>query len=108
MGLSQVYYTNVLARVGNAFIEDGSWARLRYVALSYALPQRWLGGPNPFLKGVEVNVTGRNLVLLTKYSGTDPKTASAGAGVRGGGSGGIDHGNIPTTHGMDLGVRVNF
>ncbi len=106
--LTQAYYTNVLARVGKAFIEDGSWARLRYVALSYALPQRWLGGPSSFLKGVEVNVTGRNLVLLTKYSGADPETASAGAGVRGGGSGGIDYGNIPATRGVDMGVRVNF
>jgi TonB-linked SusC/RagA family outer membrane protein len=106
--LNQTYYTSILARTGTAFIEDGSWARLRYVALSYALPQRWLGGASSFLKGVEVNVTGRNLVLLTKYSGADPETASAGAGVRGGGSGGIDFGNIPATRGVDMGVRVNF
>jgi hypothetical protein len=106
--LTQAYYTTILARTGTAFIEDGSWARLRYVALSYALPQRWLGGASSFLKGVEVNVTGRNLVLLTKYSGADPETASAGAGVRGGGSGGIDFGNIPATRGVDMGVRVNF
>ncbi|RYY08524.1 MAG: TonB-dependent receptor, partial [Cytophagaceae bacterium] len=90
--LNQTYYTTILARTGTAFIEDGSWARLRYVALSYALPQRWLGGASSFLKGVELSVTGRNLVLLTKYSGADPETASAGAGVRGGGSGGIDFG----------------
>ncbi len=106
--LNQAYYTNVLGNVGTAFIEDGSWVRLRYVALSYALPQRWLGGASSFLKGIELNVTGRNLLLLTKYSGADPETASAGAGVRGGGSGGIDYGNIPATRGVDMGLRVNF
>lgn len=42
--LTQSYYQNVLARAGTAFVEDGSWARLRYVALSYGLPVRWLGG----------------------------------------------------------------
>ena len=106
--LTQAYYTNILARAGTAFVEDGSWVRLRYVALSYALPTRWLGGTGSFLKGIELNVTGRNLLLLTKYSGADPETATAGAGVRGGGSGGIDYGNIPATRGVDMGVRVNF
>ena len=106
--LTQNYYTAILARAGTAFIENGSWARLRYVALSYALPARWLGGSSSFLKGVELSVTGRNLVLLTKYSGADPETAAAGAGVRGGGSGGIDYGNVPGTRGVDMGLRVNF
>ncbi|MGI4833402.1 MAG: SusC/RagA family TonB-linked outer membrane protein [Janthinobacterium lividum] len=106
--LTQAYYTGNLAQVGTPFIEDGSWARLRYVTLSYALPTRWIGGPSSFLKSLELSVTGRNLVLLTKYSGADPETASAGAGVRGGGSGGIDYGNIPATRGVDMGLRVNF
>jgi TonB-linked SusC/RagA family outer membrane protein len=106
--LTQGYYTNVLGTVGTPFIEDGSWARLRYLTLSYALPARWLGGTSSFLKGIELNVTGRNLVLLTKYTGADPETASSGAGVRGGGSGGIDYGNIPATRGVDMGLRVNF
>ncbi|TVT41372.1 SusC/RagA family TonB-linked outer membrane protein [Hymenobacter setariae] len=106
--LTQNYYTSVLGTVGTPFIEDGSWARLRYVTLSYALPTRWLGGSSSFLKGIELSVTGRNLVLLTKYTGADPETASAGAGVRGGGSGGIDYGNIPATRGVDMGLRVNF
>jgi hypothetical protein len=28
--------------------------------------------------------------------------------VRGGGSGGIDYGNVPATRGVDMGLRVNF
>ncbi len=106
--LTQAYYTSVLGAAGTAFIEDGSWARLRYLTLTYALPARWLGGNSSFLKGIELSVTGRNLVLLTKYTGADPETAASGAGVRGGGSGGIDYGNIPATRGVDMGLRVNF
>ena len=105
--LTQAYYVNILGRVGTAFIEDGSWARLRYLTLSYALPASLLS-PTKFIKGVELSVTGRNLVLLTNYSGADPETAAAGAGVRGGGSNGFDYGNVPATRGVDMAVRVNF
>ena len=105
--LTQAYYTSILSAVGTAFIEDGSWARLRYLTLSYALPASLLS-PTKFIKGVELSVTGRNLVLLTKYSGADPETAAAGAGVRGGGSNGFDYGNVPATRGVDMALRVNF
>ncbi|MFC7668142.1 TonB-dependent receptor domain-containing protein [Hymenobacter humi] len=105
--LTQAYYTSILGRVGTAFIEDGSWARLRYVTMSYALPASLLTGTK-FIKGVELSVTGRNLVLLTKYTGADPETSAAGAGVRGGGSGGFDYGNVPGTRGVDMALRVNF
>ena len=105
--LTQAYYTSILGRVGTAFIEDGSWARLRYLTLSYAVPASLLS-PTKFIKGVELSVTGRNLVLLTNYSGADPETAAAGAGVRGGGSNGFDYGNVPATRGVDMAVRVNF
>ena len=105
--LTQSYYQSVLGAIGTPFIEDGSWVRLRYVNLSFALPSQWLG-KRQFIKGVELNVTGRNLVLLTHYSGVDPETATSGAGVRGGGSGGFDYGSVPATRGVDMGLRVNF
>ncbi|MBF9142330.1 SusC/RagA family TonB-linked outer membrane protein [Hymenobacter properus] len=105
--LTQTYYTSILGAAGTAFVEDGSWARLRYVTLSYALPASLLSRTG-FIKGAELSVTGRNLVLLTKYSGADPETSSAGAGVRGGGANGFDYGNVPATRGVDMALRVNF
>ena len=105
--LTQNYYATILGGVGTPFIEDGSWARLRYVTLSYAVPASLLS-PTKFIKGAELSVTGRNLVLLTNYSGADPETAAAGAGVRGGGSSGFDFGNVPATRGVDMALRVNF
>jgi TonB-linked SusC/RagA family outer membrane protein len=105
--LTQAYYTSILGRVGTVFIEDGSWARLRYATLSYALPASLLSSTK-FIKGVELSVTGRNLVLLTNYTGADPETSAAGAGVRGGGSNGFDYGNVPATRGVDMAVRVTF
>ena len=105
--LTQAYYTSILGTAGTAFIEDGSWARLRYVTLSYGLPARLLA-PTKYIKGLELSVTGRNLLLFTKYTGADPETAAAGAGVRGGGAGGFDYGNVPATRGVDMALRVNF
>jgi hypothetical protein len=104
--LTETYYRSILGTVGTAFIEDGSWARLRYATLSYSIPTRFLG--EKIIKGVELSVTGRNLVLLTPYSGVDPETAAAGAGVRGGGSSGFDYGGVPATRGVDMGLRVSF
>ncbi|UYZ63432.1 SusC/RagA family TonB-linked outer membrane protein [Hymenobacter weizhouensis] len=104
--LTQGYYQSILGAIGTPFIEDASWTRLRYVTLSYNLPAALLG--DSFVKGVNLSVTGRNLLLLTDYSGADPETASAGAGVRGGGSGGFDYGSIPGTRGVDMALRVNF
>ncbi|MCB2407657.1 SusC/RagA family TonB-linked outer membrane protein [Hymenobacter lucidus] len=104
--LTQGYYQNVLTGTAASFVEDASWSRLRYVTLSYALPASLLG--KSFVRGVELSVTGRNLVLLTNYSGVDPETAAAGAGVRGGGSSGFDYGSVPATRGVDMGLRVNF
>ena len=105
--LTQAYYSTILGTAGTAFVEDGSWARLRYLTLSYALPASLLTGTR-FIKGLELSVTGRNLVLFTKYTGADPETAAAGAGVRGGGSSGFDYGNVPATRGVDMALRVNF
>ncbi len=105
--LTQGYYQSILGAVGTPFIEDASWSRLRYLTLSYSLPASLLERTH-VLKGLELNVTGRNLVLLTNYSGADPETAAAGSGVRGGGSNGFDYGNVPATRGVDMGLRVTF
>ena len=105
--LTQAYYQNILGAAGTAFVEDVSWARLRYVTLSYALPTTLLKSTK-FIKSLELSVTGRNLWLQTNYTGADPETAAAGAGVRGGGAGGFDFGNVPATQGVDMGLRVGF
>jgi TonB-linked SusC/RagA family outer membrane protein len=103
--LTQGYLENNLAAVGTAFIEDGSWIRLRTVTLSYTLNKKYL--PKVF-SSANVFVTGRNLMLLTHYSGIDPEVGVAGAGVRGGGSAGLDYGGVPSRRGFDLGLKVGF
>ncbi|TDQ09749.1 SusC/RagA family TonB-linked outer membrane protein [Pedobacter metabolipauper] len=103
--LTQGYYENNLAAVGTAFIEDGSWIRLRTVTLNYTLNKKYL--PKVF-SNVNLFITGRNLVLFTNYSGIDPEVGVSGAGVRGGGSAGLDYGGVPSRRGFDLGLKVGF
>jgi TonB-linked SusC/RagA family outer membrane protein len=88
------------------FVEDGSWARLRTVTLSYRIPKSVFEG-SP-INGLELTLTGRNLLLFTSYTGMDPEVSAAGSGVRGSGSNGFDYAGVPNTRGITAGVRLTF
>ncbi|MEO6135453.1 MAG: SusC/RagA family TonB-linked outer membrane protein [Ginsengibacter sp.] len=104
--LNQDFYRSFYANQGYDFVEDGGWVRLRYVTLSYNVPSSILR--NSKIKGLSFTATGRNLILLTKYSGIDPEVSGSGAGVGGSGSFGFDNLGIPATRGVDLGVKLTF
>ena len=55
------------------YVEDGSFVRLREVALTFDVPQEWVGST---LKSNRLSLTlsGRNLALWTDYSGIDPES----------------------------------
>lgn len=102
----QDYYQNYYSRVADNFVEDGSFARLRYVTLSYNLPSTILDKLN--VKSAQLSVTGRNLLTITDYSGADPEVNTFGAGIGGAGSTGIDNLGTPGTKGVDLGLKFKF
>jgi hypothetical protein len=60
------------------------------------------------VKGLSFTVTGRNLLLITNYSGVDPEVSGSGAGVGGSGSFGFDNLGIPATRGIDFGLRLTL
>lgn len=62
------------------FVEDGSASRLRELTLSYGLKKLRLF-KNTQLTEINFSLTGRNLVLWTKYSGIDPDANVTGAGL---------------------------
>lgn len=104
--LDQNYYTSIFAEHAPHFIEDGSWYRLRYISLSYSLPETLLKR-TPF-KALAFNITGKNLILITNYTGIDPETSIGGAGVRGTGTVGIDYVGLPSTKGVTVGLNFTF
>ena len=101
------YYRDILLNNAPSFIEDVNWLRLRSVSLSYALPKNLLSKMK-FVKGAMLTATGTNLLLLTNYTGMDPETSAAGAGVIGSGSVGIDYAGVPATAGFAFGLSVKF
>ena len=61
-----------------------------------------------FLKDASITLNGTNLILLTNYTGMDPETSAAGAGVIGSGSVGIDYAGVPATAGFSVGLNLKF
>ena len=64
--------------VGAQFVEDGSFAKLREISLTYTLDQPFLKNLTGF-SSADIRIAGRNLKTWTKYSGFDPEVNLGGA-----------------------------
>lgn len=60
--------------VGESYIEDGSWIRLSELNFSYSINRP----SDKKIKEIKFNIVGRNLFLITPYSGVDPSSALFG------------------------------
>lgn len=80
-------------------IDNGSFVKLREVALSYNV------GKVKFINDLTINLSGRNLVSWDKYKGYDPELNSGGQStiLRN-----IDFGSVPIPRSFTLGVQVKF
>ena len=105
--LDQQTINNYVYNVSSNFIEDGSYLRLSYVTVAYDFGRlmKKLGGNNP-IKGLKCSLTGRNLFLLTKYTGSDPQVMPAAAS--GMGAMGIDNYSVPSLRSFNFNVNVSF
>ncbi|MCV6628815.1 MAG: SusC/RagA family TonB-linked outer membrane protein [Flavobacteriaceae bacterium] len=75
---SGVYAINA---VNDYFVEDGTFVKLRELSLSYDFKNEWL--KNTFISSLSVGVVGRNLFVLTNYSGVDPEVTNIDTGSDG-------------------------
>ncbi len=95
------YWTSAVGgfgAVGEQFVQDGGWVRLREVGLTYRLPaKKWF-------QGGSIGVSGRNLWFQSDYDGIDPETSltSTGNGQ------GFDYFNMPSTRSVIVKLSVNF
>lgn len=66
-------YSLNVGRISNyeEYVEDGSYVKLREIALSYTLGQPWVRRMGP--SSIELRLAGRNLYTWTDYSGLDPE-----------------------------------
>ena len=89
--------------MSNKFVEDGSYLRLRNIALGYTLPgkltKKW------GLNNVRFYVNIQNLFTITKYKGYDPEVGSYNQGVL---LRGIDYARYPSQRIYTFGLNVNL
>lgn len=102
-------YAGVWGRIGGDFggvpergIEDGSWYRLRELTLKYRIPEKITS--KVFIKNASIALTGRNLILVTKYTGVDPETNASGNDA----SLGRDAYNNPNTRSYVFTLNLTF
>lgn len=83
-----------------AFIEDGSFLRMKTVRLGYTLPQNILDKVK--IKSVRLYLQATNLFTLTKYKGLDPELDSSGMSM------GVDQGSWPTPRQITFGLTLGL
>jgi TonB-linked SusC/RagA family outer membrane protein len=99
----QNYYGEIIGGViGAPFYEDGSYIKLRELALGYEWTSRFLTH-NLGLQSVTFRVAGRNLYTWTGYKGADPEVDAGGAET---GAHGIDYFGTPQTRSLVLTVNI--
>jgi TonB-linked SusC/RagA family outer membrane protein len=101
----QTWYNNNgggFGPIGAQFVEDGSFAKLRELSLTYNLTGRL-----PAMAGfssMDLRVAGRNLHTWTKYKGLDPEANLGGAEFL---TQGIDYFNSPQVRSLVLSIGFN-
>lgn len=58
------------------WVEDGTYLKVRELALSYSVPRQYLNFANNTFKGATIALIGRNLFTFTNYTGYDPEVGS--------------------------------
>lgn len=92
--------SNYNTLVSDRFVEDGSYLRMSYAQLSYAIKKkdlRWIG-----LNRLSLYLSINNPFVLTKYSGVDPDVSNYGYDPA------IDNSQTPRSRSFTLGVTVDF
>ena len=73
---STMYDSMTPGQVCSAFVEDGSFLRLKNVRLSYDFPGK-LFSAKSHVGGLKLYVSGENLHVFTRYSGYDPEVSNS-------------------------------
>lgn len=85
------------------FVEDGGYVRLRRVRLGYSISGKRFRDATG-LRSINLSVTGRNVFLITDYSGIDPETNLTGPSN----GFGLDYFNNPSTRSWMFSVSINY
>ncbi len=103
--LDRTWYAGIGGGFGGCtrqFIDDGSYMKLREIAVSYNLQHEFLNRLG--LSSMDVRLSGRNLKTWTDYDGVDPETNLTGnTNLRG-----MDYFQNPQSRSFILTLRLNY
>ena len=92
------------------FVEDGSYLRLKNIALGYNLPTSTMERIG--FGSARIAVSAQNILTLTNYSGLDPEVSYFGSGGESRGDDNIiqghDFGNYPNLQSITVGLSLKF
>lgn len=99
---AQDYYGRIASNVGEQFIYDASFVKLRELQLTYRLPSSWMRN-SPF-QLASIGVVGRNLWLIhSNVENVDPESNYNNSNAQG-----LEHAGVPQVRsiGFNLNVRL--
>jgi TonB-dependent starch-binding outer membrane protein SusC len=85
----------------SAFVEDGSFLRMKSLQIGYNLPKSIINKLK--ISNVNIYLQATNLFTITKYSGLDPEYYSSDPKTLG-----LDRGSVPTSRQMMVGLRLSL
>ena len=94
--VTNIAAANCQRQLDTSLFEDASFVRLKFLQLSYSLPQDWLNATK-IVKGAKVYFIGRNLLTFTGYHGYDPEVDSYAT-----------LGNYPNTRQYSFGIQLTL
>ncbi|MFW5950953.1 MAG: SusC/RagA family TonB-linked outer membrane protein, partial [Gemmatimonadota bacterium] len=106
---SQLYSVSGLT-TSSAFVDDGSFVKLRELSLRYRFDAPTLAGI-PVLRsfdGITLSAIGRNLITWSDYDGYDPEVGRGGGSVGSAVLARVDGYNYPNFRTFTFGLELNF
>jgi len=101
---------NSFREISSRFVEDGSYIRLKNIALGYNLPSEI--NEKIGIENLRLSVSAQNLLTITDYSGLDPEVNYFGAAGDNNTSSntvrGFDFGNYPTVKSVSFSLNIKF
>ena len=88
------------ARFSSYYVENGSFMKMKYLKLSYSLPQGLISKIG--CRNLEVYGQVENVFTMTKYKGLDPELLPGEYGAR------IDNGAYPRPRTFTFGLNLQF
>ena len=94
-------------RSSSRFVQDGSFVRLKNLALGYSLPKALLDNIN--IRKLRIYVSAQNILTFTDYEGYDPEVNYRTAGDTNGNRNlGLDYASYPNAKSYTVGLNIGF